>query len=423
MLKTRLPFLLMFMSGAILIVLALSGISGLWIIVSGVFWLVTSLWAFFSVALPAKVAQIGIEMLNSQEYNHRLAKVGEPGADTVVSLYNKLISRLAEERRRVKETNNFLDLLLSVSPQGVVIMDFDNKIMYANSAFRRMTGAKEPLGLTVDELQGELSEFISTLPPGESHVLRMSDTEIYRCRRDYFMENGFRKPFVIIDALTDEIRKAEKEAYSMIIRVISHEVNNSIGGIRSFLEIIASSPTVEVELREVAEGCRHRCDTLRSFIEGYADIVKMNEPELERFDINALLERMRPFLTTLCGHVMLNYVLTPGCLYISADRGFMEQIVVNVVKNAVESIGDNHNGVITVRTLSDKGASLQIDDSGSGLSAEDSKNIFKPFYSTKRNNQGLGLTFVAEALRRQKCCFGLKTIKQGLTRFYVNFNR
>ena len=212
----------------------------------------------------------------------------------------------------------------------------------------------------------------------------------------------------------------------MIIRVISHEVNNSIGGIRSFLELVSSIPSVDGELREVAGACCHRCDSLRQFIEGYSKIVKMGDPDMQRVDLNALLIKIRPFLATLFHDgVGLEYDLSPGELYVAADASYLEQIVVNVVKNAVESIGAarSSGGIVRLSTLSGDCATLLIDDNGAGLSAADSENIFRPFFTTKKKNQGLGLTFVAEALRQQNCRFGLKTLSPGLTRFHVNFSK
>lgn len=389
-------------------------------------------WMYFSVVKSDSVVRRGMELLGGQEFNNRLAKVGEPGADRIVVLFNRLLESLSEERLRVREQNHFLDLLIEVSPIGVAVMDFDGRIDLVNSEFRRITGLPdgyEPKGKSPRELPGEIMEHASTIGQGETQTFRIGDTQIFRCSRLSFMERGFRKPFILIERLTDEVRKAEKAAYGKIIRTISHEVNNSIGGVNTFLEVLASEESLDDDMREVADSCRERMDSLGRFIRGYADIVKLPPPSKQVVELNGMIEGMRPFLDNMAsGKVDIEYELSGGEISVKADKGQFEQVVVNIVKNAVESVYARamecagYRGHIVVRILSEKGSELQIDDNGQGIRADDSENIFTPFFTTRKSGQGIGLTLASEVLNAHGWRFSLRTLADGITRFSIKFS-
>ncbi len=396
-------------------------------------------WLWISVARPVSMAEKGMELLMSREWNSRLARVGEPGADRIVRLYNSLLSRLSEESRKLRERDHFLDLLIEASPTGIAMMDFDGHITLANGSFLRLAGAASRdavSGKTLGELDGELMRLVAAMNPGETSVLRISDMQVYRCRRLWFMERGFRKPFVMIDSLTDEVRKAEKDAYGKIVRTISHELNNSIGGVNTFLDVLVGSDGLDADFREVAASCRERNESLSRFVKGYTDIVRLPAPELAPLDLNAMLRDMEPFLQVMGrGRVEVRQVLCADGLPVRGDIVMLQQVVVNIVKNGVESIsGDSDQvtdlfegetgmaGIVEIRTRRERGGvALEIADTGRGIPDGVAGKIFTPFFSTKSSGQGLGLTFAAEVLEGHGCRFSLCPLPAAAFPFTVSF--
>lgn len=142
-----------------------------------------------------------------------------------------------------------------------------------------------------------------------------------------------------------------------------------------------------------------------------------------------MIEGMRPFLDNMAsGKADIEYELCGGEISVKADKGQFEQVVVNIVKNAVESVYARamecagYRGHIVVRTLSEKGSELQIDDNGQGIRADDSENIFTPFFTTRKSGQGIGLTLASEVLNAHGWRFSLRTLADGITRFSIKFS-
>ena len=367
--------------------------------------LATLAMAYRSVALPLKAIRTGTDLLRSQDFASRLRHVGQKEADSMVDLYNTLISRMKDERLRTEEQNNFLIKLVEASPMGIAICDFDGNIESNNNAFASM---RSP----------ELMDALAGLDYECSTTIRPSGGQILRCSRQYFMDHGFRRPFFLVERLTDEIVRAETDVFHKIIRTMGHEVNNTIGGVVSVLETIADMHEEEPAIAEVAESCRRSCVRLGEFVRGYSDVVKLPDPVLERTDLHRLLSESLPFLRNI-GDGNIEIVVEeedtmPAIANI--DPMLVQRVLVNAVKNSVESIGDRP-GRITLRAY---GTHLEISDNGRGISPEAAERLFTPFFSTKNPDRGLGLMLIADILRRHKADFSLAT-ENGVTTLRVKF--
>ena len=362
---------------------------------------------YVAVVRPMKTIANGMDLLRGQDFSSRLSKVGQPDADRLVVMFNTMMEQLKQERLRQHEQNAFLSLLIEASPMGIMIHDFDGNLTMMNPAAKRI-------------VQGELAEAIKSVQPGERETIRLGDNSIFRVSRLWFMEMGFRRPFVLIESLTDEVRRAEKDAYGKVIRMIAHEVNNTMAGVKSLLETLADIMADDADMHELIDSCRERCDSMSRFITSYADVVKMPEAHLAPCDLNSCLRRQIPFLEGLL-HPGITLSFNPSAEPAIAriDTVLLEQAVVNIVKNAVESIAPGQ-GNISISVSSNPPA-IDIDDNGPGISPEIAGRLFTPFLSTKPEGQGIGLLCISEALRRHNATFSLATIAPTLTRFHIRF--
>lgn len=362
--------------------------------------------AYRSIALQLRAIRTGTDLLRSQDFASRLRHVGQKEADSMVDLYNTLISRMKEERLRTEEQNNFLIKLVEASPMGIAICDFDGNIESNNNAFASM---RSP----------ELMEALAGLDYECSTTIRPSGGQILRCSRQYFMDHGFRRPFFLVERLTDEIVRAETDVFHKIIRTMGHEVNNTIGGVVSVLETIADMHEEEPAIAEVAESCRRSCVRLSEFVRGYSDVVKLPDPVLERTDLHKLLSESLPFLRNIGGeNIEIVLEKKDKASIANVDPMLVQRVLVNAVKNSVESIGARP-GRISLRAC---GSQLEISDNGRGISPEAAERIFTPFFSTKHPDRGLGLMLIADILRRHKADFSLATNENGLTTLRIKFN-
>lgn len=384
-------------------------------------------YAYISIVRPIKTLTLGMDLVNSQDFSSRLAKVGHPDADKLVGMFNRMMDSLKNERLRRHEQNSFLELLIESSPMGIVVFDFDNRMDMINPAASRLLShgqAGQCLGRRLCEMPGELAAAVATVKQGETRTIRLSDTRIYRCASLTFMESGFRRPFILIESLTDEVYRAERAAYEKVIRMIAHEVNNSMAGIKSLLETLADIMADDDATTELIGSCHERCISMSKFITTYADVVKLPQPRLAPCNLNDTISRQMPFLEAMMpSGITMRFIPSPQPAHAMADTVMLEQVMVNIVKNAAESISESDNsatGLISI-TLTSNPTTLTIDDNGCGIDPGTASHLFTPFFTTKPSSQGIGLLCISEILRRHHCRFSLATIRDGLTRFTITF--
>lgn len=376
------------------------------------------------IVKPLNSIGSGMELLREQDFSSRLSPVGQYEADRIVNVFNRMMEQLKNERLRLREQNNFLDLLIKASPMGVILTTLDEDLSELNPMAQKMLGVRQEdvLGKKMNEIDSPLAAELANVPKGETATVRLNDSNIYRCTHSSFIDRGFQHPFFLIESLTDEVMKAEKKAYEKVIRMIAHEVNNTTAGITSTLDTVGQALSTEEgmdDICDVMRVCTERCFSMSRFITRFADVVKIPEPTLTLVDLNDLAFTCKRFMEGMCTdrNIKLRLEIDETLKEVKMDASLFEQVLVNIIKNAVESI--EKDGEIIVRTLSP--AIVEVVDNGKGISKEVEAKLFSPFFSTKPNGQGIGLIFIREVLMRHGCTFSLRTYADGLTRFRILF--
>ena len=376
------------------------------------------------IVKPLNSIGSGMELLREQDFSSRLSPVGQYEADRIVNVFNRMMEQLKNERLRLREQNNFLDLLIKASPMGVILTTLDEDLSELNPMAQKMLGVRQEdvLGKKMNEIDSPLAAELANVPKGETATVRLNDSNVYRCTHSSFIDRGFQHPFFLIESLTDEVMKAEKKAYEKVIRMIAHEVNNTTAGITSTLDTVEQALSTEEgmdDICDVMRVCTERCFSMSRFITRFADVVKIPEPTLTPVDLNDLAFTCKRFMEGMCTdrNIKLRLEIDETLKEVKMDASLFEQVLVNIIKNAAESI--EKDGEIIVRTLSP--AIVEVVDNGKGISKEVEAKLFSPFFSTKPNGQGIGLIFIREVLMRHGCTFSLRTYADGLTRFRILF--
>ena len=376
------------------------------------------------IVKPLNTIGSGMELLREQDFSSRLSPVGQYEADRVVNIFNRMMEQLKNERLRLREQNHFLDLLIKASPMGVIITSLDEDLSELNPMALKMLGVRleDVQGKKMKEIDSPLAVDLANLPKGETVTVRLNDSNIYRCTHSSFIDRGFQHPFYLVETLTDEVMKAEKKAYEKVIRMIAHEVNNTTAGITSTLDTVEQALSSEEGMEDICNVmrvCTDRCFSMSRFITRFADVVKIPEPTLSPVCLNSLLLTCTRFMEGICAdrHIRIRMELDESLAKVMLDVALFEQVLVNIIKNAAESI--ETDGEIVLRTLSP--AAIEIMDNGKGIDKETQAKLFSPFFSTKPNGQGIGLVFIREVLMRHGCTFSLRTYVDGWTKFRIIF--
>lgn len=382
---------------------------------------------YYRLIKPYQIIADGMELLKEQDFSTRLRLISDSEANKLISIFNKMMDQLKDERLQVREKNHFLDLLIQASPQGVIILDFDDRISEINPSGLRLLDIRnigEVRGKKLSDSGISIGSQLEMLKANEDVVIRSSGITMYRCIRSSFIDRGFSHPFILIEELTHELLKIEKKSYENIIRMMAHEVNNSVGAVSSTLNVISDilRQNEDNELADVlpaVDASFDRCRHLGYFISNFAEVVKIPEPLRADTNLNELAQSVDALTRLECKrrNIGLKLDLTEDNNTICIDGIQLEQVLVNVIKNAYEAIGEN--GEIRIATRSNP-LSIEISNNGPEIPNDVKQKLFTPFFTTKSSGQGIGLMFVREVLINHNCKFDLRS-EDGWTMFDIYF--
>ena len=365
--------------------------------------------------------------LAENDYSTRIRETGQRDLDALIAVYNAMVDSLRTERLKLQEQHHLLSTVLEVSPSGFLSLDYDGGVEFANPQAEALLGL--PLaamkGRPLAQLASPLARSLAAVAPGRTEVVALPAGRRVKCHHGSFLDRGFRRTFVLMDELTEELRLYEKAAYEKLIRMVSHEVNNSVGASNSLLHSCLNySRHLPEEDRADFEAALRvvigRTEKLSAFVRGFADVVRLPAPTRHPCDLADLLEDVARLMTPAAAQrgVSLRHETERGVPPAELDRVQMEQVLVNIVKNAIEAAG--REGRVVLRLDRRDGvAQVGVEDSGPGIAAEARASLFTPFYTTKPDGQGIGLTVAQEVLRQHRFDFSLDSPVGGPTRFTI----
>ncbi|MDL2256186.1 PAS domain-containing protein, partial [Parabacteroides sp. OttesenSCG-928-K15] len=267
-----------------------------------------SIFLYKKLVKPYLLILNGMELLKEQDFSTHLRPVKNKDANELIDIFNRMITHLRNERLQVRERNQFLDLLINASPQGIIILNFDKQITDINTAGLKLLGLHD-----LDEVKGKrfvdanfpLAPALAGLKLKDDMILRGEGATVYRCVYSSFVDQGFNHPFVLIEELTNELLRIEKESYERIIRMMSHEVNNSVGAIGSTLNVVSDIFRQErgKEMEDVlfaVDASYDRCRNLTEFISDLANIIRIPEPSLSTVSLNEQIRAIEGVIRLEC---------------------------------------------------------------------------------------------------------------------------
>lgn len=330
------------------------------------------------------------------EYGFSLAWSGRGALRELVEAHNALGETLRQQRQSLVQRELLLDTMVQNTPVAMLLIDPVDRVVHANLAARRALGGGRRLegaaftALLVDAPPSMADAFARG---GDGlFTVGESDAEaVYHLSRRHFRLNGRRHELVLLREMTTELRRQEVQTWKKVIRVISHELNNSLAPIASLAhsgaELLRRGQLERLPdaLSTIEERARH----LEGFIRGYARFAKLPAPRRDPV-------RFAPFLDRLRTQIPFAFEgrLDPDATA-RFDAGQVEQALLNLLRNAHES-GVAEAQVTMALRRTTEGWRLDVLDRGAGMSEAVLANALLPFYSTKRNGTGLGLALARE---------------------------
>lgn len=391
---------------------------------------------------PIRLLRSGAQFMNEGDFTTRFLETGAPELDGLVHIYNRMVDHLRDERVRSEEQQNFLRRVIDASPSGIVTLDFDARIAQINPSAARLLGreAGKLAGTRLDELATDFADALHALDVGESRIVAFGGRRRVKCHKSDFFDRGFPRTFIMMEELSEELRRSEKSAYEKLIRMMSHEVNNTTGSVSSLLESCLRyeeqlAESDRADYRQALAVAIRRSGHMNQFMKRFADVVRLPPPRKQEVDVREMIAGTLRLLEVEAQSkgIRLSSQLDTLPSRLRMDPAQMEQALINILRNAFDAIGQN--GEVRILGQTSRGeapsgtthpikasharSTLIIEDSGPGFSAEVRENLFMPFYTTKEDGQGIGLTLVAEILDAHGFEFSLESSHGQPTRFTV----
>jgi len=339
----------------------------------------------------------GVSSLRDNDFSISIAETRRDELGELVLMYNELGAILRDERQDLFQRELLLDSVIQSTPLALVLTNTRGSIVYSNSSARKLfMGGRRLEGRSfmnvLDDVPAAMREAVARKRDGLFAVEAEPEQEIYHLSQREFVLNAQAHQLYLFKHLTREINRQEVATWKKVIRVIGHELNNSLAPISSLAHsgaLVLDNPNRE-KLGEIFATIEERSNHLKSFIDGYARFAKLPQPKIEDVDWSEFLHSLQqtvPF--TLAGE----WPELTGRF----DPVQIEQVLINLLKNAQES-GSAQADILLQVTADRYTQIIRVLDRGSGMSEQVLKNALLPFYSTKQKGSGLGLPLCREII-------------------------
>jgi two-component system, NtrC family, nitrogen regulation sensor histidine kinase NtrY len=328
---------------------------------------------------------------------------------------NTVIHNIKIENERA---GHFLQTVVEHVDIGLLSFDSYGKIEIYNKAAKRYLKVQQPHELlSLQTKNDEIFKIITTIKPGQEILHKTKSDKLLQCILVKATELKFESniiKLVSFQDITNELDKKELDSWQRLIRVLTHEIMNSISPITSLTGVISGyfkkkddSSLKNIDQQIVSKtlsGLNTIEETgkgLLDFVDKYRSITSLPKPDLSTFSIESLFRKCKLLMeSNIPKNIKITTSVNPEDLVITADNAQVEQILINLIKNSTEALSNKKNGIINLKAFpANDGTIIQVEDNGTGIPGEIVEDIFVPFYTTKENGSGIGLSLAKQIMQ------------------------
>jgi len=369
--------------------------------------------------------------------------------DLLYEQFNNVMKKFREIRAEKEAQYTYLKTIVQHVGIGIITFDKQGEIQILNTAARQL--------LHIGQLKN-LSNLkaISPVLVDSFHMLKTGGRDLIKIERNgeevqlaiYAIEltmRGEEFKLISLQNIKSELEEKEMEAWQNLIRVLTHEIMNSVTPISSLAGTVESELESQLknnqevshisneevqDLYLAVQTIHRRSESLIKFVSDFRNLTRLTMPKLAPNRVRDLLDHVLMLLKHDIerGQIKLTYKVEPKTLEIVVDKEQIEQVLINLVKNAVQALEENEETnkpkqlIITASSSGTSGASISILDNGPGIEEDALKKIFIPFFTTKKSGSGIGLSLSKQIMRQHKGSIGVKSVLTEGTEFILKFN-
>lgn len=434
-------------------VIFLLGFGAIYVVAYTPFWLVSAWLVSFSIlALVTLIRflekyrrELGsfLVSLQQNDFSNTYPSSGKKKND----LYHAFNIISSEFRKvRSEKESNFHFLQAIVEHTGVALICYNEETLHVklmNEAAKRLFNKPHLNSIkSLNTVSRELVNSLASLPGGSKQLVKIKINNellpISMIAKSLVLEAENYKLIAFHD-IRHELEEKELESWQKLMRVLTHEIRNSTIPISTLSEVVlqlfldennnrkSNTELDQDTIEDVVEGLgtiQKRSQGLVKFINTYNQLNKLPQPELQNISLNKVLSNveklMRP--TAEDQKVSLEIIYPSKKKRINIDPSLIEQVLINLIKNALEAVASTEKPVITVEVSSNKiGANLTVQDNGPGIPEDAMENIFTPFYTTKKEGSGIGLSLSRQIMKLHRGSISVRSAKDQGTLFQLQF--
>ena len=338
--------------------------------------------------------------------------------DQLAAAFNDVMNEFRKVRADREEQSNFMETIIHHVGVGLISFTPDGVVGIMNTAAKRLLRVNHLTNIrALDPVSKDLVAVLFKLQPGDRVLFRLEEipeplqlvmnaTEIRLREQRYTL--------VSLQNIRSELEEKEMEAWQKLIRVLTHEIMNSVTPISSLASTAAGmldhrdnttgrADEVTTDLKGALHTIERRSQGLLHFVDAYRSLTLIPKPQFKIFAIADLFKRVEQLLRAEIpvNRITFTTRMDPDTLELNADPELIEQVLINLIKNALHAVREKEGGRITLTARLDHGGGIAIEvaDNGGGISKEVQEKIFVPFFTTKENGSGIGLSLSRQIMR------------------------
>ncbi len=360
--------------------------------------------------------------------------------------FNEVITEFRKNRAEKEEHYNYLLTVVQHVNIGIIAYKKDGKVDIFNNATKRLLKINNIQYIQeLYEIKTELPEILLSMKAGDRHLVKLVIDDNLMQLAMYATEFRMRgEEFVLLSLqnITTELDEKEIESWQNLIRVLTHEIMNSITPISSLASTIEEmlfeglQEKNEIKLRDLDDDdvnsvyealttIHNRSQGLLTFVENYRNLTRIPRPNFRYFPIKELFERAHVLLKPKMDNygIICTRRILPEELMITADPDLLDQVLINLLINAIDAVKDTEQPMIEVTASLNAGDRVTIDiaDNGHGIKPDIIDKIFMPFFTSKKHGSGIGLSLSRQIMHLHKGSINVKSKPEEGTIFRLNF--
>jgi two-component system, NtrC family, nitrogen regulation sensor histidine kinase NtrY len=341
-------------------------------------------------------------------FNEKNAPLSVKNLRKAFNTINSTFKTLSSER---ESQYQYLQKLLEIVDTGILSYNKEGEIRWINESLKRML--EVPYLKTIHGLEKrnpEMYQAIINLKISDNELFKLNNKQILLSKTS-FTENGETSELVAFQNVNEAMDEAETQAWQKLLRVMTHEIMNSVAPIASLADTLQNrlKQKDKYQLEDFEQGMeviKKRSEGLLRFAKIYRNFSKITEASFSKIFVRDLFGNLETLMETALEEkgIQLDVILKDPHLQINADFSLIEQVLINLIVNAIEAVKDIEKPTITMtaKMLENNKSLIEISDNGMGINKEMQEQIFIPFFTTKKNGSGIGLSLSKQILTLHK---------------------